>query len=35
MIIALNKIPGVVIPCLNEKQNINNFYLRIIKIIKY
>jgi dolichol-phosphate mannosyltransferase len=34
MIITKNKILGVIIPCLNEEQNINNFYLRIIKIIK-
>jgi len=28
-----NKILGIIVPCLNEEKNINNFYSRIIKII--
>jgi dolichol-phosphate mannosyltransferase len=29
-----NQILGIIVPCLNEEKNINNFYSRIIKIIK-
>ena len=29
-----NKILGIIVPCFNEDKNINNFYSRIIKIIK-
>ena len=29
-----DSVLGVIVPCLNEEKNLNNFYLRIIKIIK-